>query len=160
MPGGSLRDISMHPEAKQKVKEDFHLFLSQKGLKPTLQRNLILDAFMDREHPIDMDELYLAVRARHSGIGHATVYRALKLFAKAGVAREILYGDGVTRYQRAGAGRHDYFRCSGCGTVTEFENTPVEQCQVQVAGELGFRIESFKIELKGMCRDCLGGIPA
>ena len=41
------------PEAKQKVKEDFNLSLSKKGLKPTLQRNLIPDAFTELGRPTD-----------------------------------------------------------------------------------------------------------
>ncbi|WP_268898722.1 transcriptional repressor [Geomonas anaerohicana] len=35
------------------------------------------------------DELYLILRGTHPNIGHATVYRALRLFAAAGIAREV-----------------------------------------------------------------------
>lgn len=147
----------MHPvkHTKKKVKEDFDLFLSKKGLKGTLQRNLIMDAFLDLDSPIDIDGLYLILRARHPSIGHATVYRALRLLAESGIAREIHFGDGITRYQAALGKRHDYLLCSDCGAVTEFENSSVEDCQVQIAQKLGFRIQSLKIELKGICSRCL-----
>lgn len=46
-------------QMKQKVKEQFHLFLSQKGLKGTLQRNLILDAFLNLDRPTHFNKLYL-----------------------------------------------------------------------------------------------------
>ena len=143
-------------QIKQKVKDDFNAFLSQKGLKATLQRNLILDAFLDLDRPAHIDELYRILRSRHSNVGHATVYRALKLFAESGVAREIHFGDGVTRYEQARQGeRHDYLVCSDCGTVTEFENSSIEQHQVEIAKSLGFIIESLKIELRGVCSRCL-----
>lgn len=76
-------------QIKQKVKEQFNAFLSQKGLKATLQRNLILDAFLDLDRPAHIDELYLILRSKHSNAGHATVYRTLKLFAESGLAREF-----------------------------------------------------------------------
>lgn len=141
---------------KQKVKQEFNSFLLKKRLKATLQRSLILDAFLDLDRPTNVDELYLRLRSRHSNVGHATVYRALKLFAEAGLAREINFGDGITRYERARQGeRHDYLVCSDCGTVTEFENSTVEQRQVEIAQSLGFMIESLKIELRGVCSRCL-----
>jgi len=142
-------------QIKQKVKEHFNAFLSQKGLKATLQRNLILDAFLDLDRPAHIDELYLILRSKHSNVGHATVYRTLKLFAESGLAREIHFGDGVTRYEQARQGqRHDYLVCSGCGTVTEFENSSIERRQVEIAKNLGFMIESLKIELRGVCNRC------
>jgi len=143
-------------QVKQKVKERFNAFLLQKGLKATLQRNLILDAFLDLGRPTHIDELYLLLRSRQSNVGHATVYRALKLFAESGLARAIHFGDGVTRYEQARQGqRHDYLVCSDCGTVTEFENSSIEQRQVEIARGLGFMIESLKIELRGVCSRCL-----
>jgi len=143
-------------QMKQKVTAQFHLFLSQKGLKGTLQRNLILDAFLDLDRPTHLDELYLFLRSKHPNIGHATVYRALRLFAAAGIAREFSLGDGLTRYELAGQGkRHDYLVCSDCGAVTEFENSSIEEHQAEIARSLGFAVESLKIELRGVCNRCL-----
>jgi Fur family ferric uptake transcriptional regulator len=141
---------------KQKVKEQFHLFLSQKGLKGTLQRNLILDAFLNLGRPTHIDELYLFLRSQHPGIGHATVYRALRLFAAAGIAREFSLGDALTRYEVAGQGnRHDYLVCNDCGAVTAFENSSIEKHQVDIARTMGFTVASLKIELRGICSHCL-----
>lgn len=121
-----------------------------------MQRNLILDAFLDLQRPTHIDELYLVLRSRHANVGHATVYRALKLFAESGLAREIHFGDGITRYEPARQGqRNDYLVCSDCGTATEFDNSTVEQRQAEIARSLGFMIESLKIELRGVCSRCL-----
>ena len=140
---------------KQKVKEQFHLFLSKKGLKATLQRNLILDAFLGLDRSTHIDELYLLLRGRHPNIGHATVYRALRLFAAAGIAREVNLGDGLTRYEAAGGKRRDYLVCNDCGTVTEFENSTIARHQAELARNLGFTVQSLKIELRGICGNCL-----
>lgn len=143
-------------QTKQTVRDEFKRFLSGKGLKATLQRNLILDAFIDLNRHTHVDELYLMLRARHAGIGHATVYRALRLFAESGLASEVNFGDGITRYELARKGeRHDYLVCSDCGTVTGFENSTTEQRQHEIALSLGFYLVSLKIELRGVCSRCL-----
>lgn len=144
-------------QMKQQVKERFNHFLSRKHLKTTLQRNLVVDAMVELGRHTHVDELYLLLRAKHPYIGHATVYRSLRLLAESGLAREIYLGDGITRYELARQGeRHDYLVCSDCGTVTEFENSVVEKEQLRLAHNLGFRIETLKIELKGLCRHCQG----
>lgn len=61
-------------QMKQTVKEKFNAFLARKGLKGTLQRNLILEAFLGLQRPVNIDELYLTLRSKHSNIGHATVW--------------------------------------------------------------------------------------
>ncbi|QXE93122.1 transcriptional repressor [Geomonas subterranea] len=142
-------------QTRQKVKEQFRLFLTNKGLKATLQRSLILDAFLDLDRSTHIDELYLILRGKHPNIGHATVYRALRLFTTAGIAREINLGDGLTRYELAGGRRHDYLVCSDCGTVTEFENSSIERHQAEVARSMGFTVQSLKIELRGVCNRCM-----
>ncbi|QWV93685.1 transcriptional repressor [Geomonas oryzisoli] len=143
-------------QSKQKVKEQFHRFLSKKRLKATLQRSLILDAFLDLDRSTHIDELYLVLRGRHHHIGHATVYRALRLFIAAGIAREIYLGDGLTRYQVDGQGqRRDYLVCNDCGTVTEFDNSSTERHQDEAARTMGFTVQSLKIELRGLCSRCL-----
>lgn len=144
-------------QMKQQVQEQFRHFLSRKNLKTTLQRNLVVDAMVDLGRHTHVDELYLLLRAKHPYIGHATVYRALRLLAESGLAREIDLGDGITRYQLLRNGeRHDYLVCSVCGGVTEFENGLVEKEQLKRALSLGFAVESLKIELKGLCGHCQG----
>jgi Fur family transcriptional regulator, ferric uptake regulator len=141
---------------KHNAKEIFKQYLTKRGLKITQQRHIILEAFVDLDRHLHVDEFYPLLRARHPHIGHATVYRTLKLFAESGIAREIHFGDGVTRYENATlGGHHDHLICTSCGTVTEFENRAIGQLQEEIAQIHGFQIESLKIELRGVCRQCL-----
>jgi Fur family transcriptional regulator, ferric uptake regulator len=141
---------------KKNVQEVFKHYLSRRGLKSTRQRDIILSAFIDLNRHTYVDELYLALRDEHPGVGHVTVYRALKLFAESGIAREIHFGDGITRYEcLTGGQHHDHLVCTVCGTITEFENCVTTQLREATAKSLGFQIESLKIELRGVCRECL-----
>jgi Fur family ferric uptake transcriptional regulator len=104
---------------------------------------------------MSIEELYLKLRAKHPGIGYATVYRTLKLFADAGIANEIHFGDGQTRYEHLNEGEHhDHLVCSRCGAIEEFENETIEKLQDEVARTHGFLIETHKLELYGLCEKC------
>lgn len=138
--------------AKKKIFSDF---ITEKGLKSTRQRDIILDFFLSSDRHMSIEELYLKLRAKHPNIGYATVYRTLKLFAESGIAREIQFGDGQTRYEHVSEGEHhDHLVCTRCGTIEEFENETIERLQAEVADSRGFLIETHKLELYGLCLKC------
>lgn len=140
---------------KRAQRATFKNFIEQKGLKSTRQRDMILEAFLATDQHLSIEELYLKLRAEHPSIGYATVYRTLKLFAESGIAREIHFGDGQTRYEHLNEGEHhDHLVCVRCGKIQEFEDERIEQLQEEVAARYGFRIKTHKLELYGLCAHC------
>jgi Fur family transcriptional regulator, ferric uptake regulator len=140
---------------KRAKKQIFRQFISSKGLKTTRQRDVILDAFLSSDRHMSIEDLYLKLRVKNPRIGYATVYRTLKLFAESGIAREIQFGDGQTRYEHVAEGEHhDHLVCTRCGAIIEFENETIERLQDEVANSLGFIIETHKLELYGTCAKC------
>jgi Fur family ferric uptake transcriptional regulator len=136
-------------------KKIFSDFVVRKGLKSTSQRDIILNSFLSSDRHQTIEELYLNLRAKHPKIGYATVYRTLKLFAEAGIAKEIHFGDGQTRYEHVAEGEHhDHLVCTRCGAIVEFENETIEKLQDDVATAHGFLIETHKLELYGICAKC------
>lgn len=136
-------------------KRHFDKFAASKGLRATRQRELILDIFLSTHQHVTVEELYLKVKASQPGIGHTTVYRTLKLFAEAGLAREILLHDGQTRYEHLQAGEHhDHLICTACNAIIEFENETIEELQSAIAARHGFFIRSHKLEIYGLCAAC------
>jgi Fur family transcriptional regulator, ferric uptake regulator len=140
---------------KRAKKKQFHDFIAEKGLKSTRQRDFILDCFLSSDRHMSTEELYLKLRAKNPTIGYATVYRTLKLFAESGIAREIHFGDGQTRYEHVAEGEHhDHLVCTRCGSVQEFENEAIEKLQNEVAAQFGFEVEQHKLEMYGVCYKC------
>ena len=138
-------------------KKTFREYLTKQGLKSTRQRDLILDEFLRSASHLSTEELYLRLRKKHPGIGYATVYRTLKLFAECGIAEERHFGDGQTRYESmVGEQHHDHLVCTNCGAIIEFENSRIEELQQKVAQEHGFQIVSHRLELYGKCDKCAG----
>lgn len=140
---------------KRAKKKQFQDFITARGLKSTRQRDLVLECFLASDSHLSTEELYLKVRAKNPAIGYATVYRTLKLFAEAGIAREIHFGDGQSRYEHVAEGEHhDHMVCTRCGSVQEFQNETIENLQQEIAAQFGFLVETHKMELYGICSKC------
>jgi Fur family ferric uptake transcriptional regulator len=138
-----------------KKKKMFNDFAASKGLRSTRQRDVILDVFLSTHQHISVEELYLKIKSSNPGIGHATVYRTLKLFAESGLAREILLHDGQTRYEHVVEGEHhDHLVCTNCSSIIEFEDATIEKLQEEIAARHGFQIKSHKMEIYGFCATC------
>lgn len=138
-------------------KRAFNQFAAKRGLRSTRQRDLILDVFLSSHEHLSVEELYLKVKASNPNLGQATVYRTLKLFVEAGLAREMKLSDGQTRYEHAMAGEHhDHLICSRCAKIVEFEDETIERLQNEIAVRHGFSITSHRLDLYGLCPSCRG----
>ncbi len=140
----------------KKAKEIFEKYISDKKLKFTSQRNLILDIFLKEEGHISAEDLYKKVSQKYPSIGLATVYRTLKLLSECGLAHERQFGDGQTRYEHSYEHiHHDHLICTRCGKIIEFENSDIEKLQSDVAKRNKFKIYAHKLELYGLCHECV-----
>jgi len=130
-------------------------YLAKKSLKMTPQRRLILDVFLRDEGHHASEELYNLVKKEDPSIGQATVYRTLKLLSESGLAKEVQFGDGVTRYERKyGSAHHDHIICEICGRTVEVVDQEIERLQERLAQSHGFELTGHKMYLYGVCGDC------
>lgn len=130
-------------------------YLKEKNLKITGQRKLILDAFLNNERHISAEELYDQIKRENPRIGLATIYRTLKLFAECGLASELHFSDGVTRYEhRFGHEHHDHLICLNCGKYIEVVDPAIEELQARLAQKNEFQVLRHRMELYGICCDC------
>jgi Fur family ferric uptake transcriptional regulator len=130
-------------------------YMSERGLKSTRQRGLIVDAFFGMHGHFSVEEVWARVRQDDPRVSVATVYRTMKLLSECGLAHARNFGDGQTRYEAAvGREHHDHLICTRCGTIIEFENDQIERMQDAVARRHGFKVTSHKMELYGLCKIC------
>ncbi len=138
-----------------KTKGKFKDFLLTQGLKSTNQRELILEEFLRAGAHLSTEDLYLRLRKKNPRIGYATVHRTLKLFAQCGIAEQRHFGDGQARYEASDHDEHhDHLICISCGKIVEFEDSRIEELQIEVAGEHGFSIERHRLDLYVYCSHC------
>jgi Fur family ferric uptake transcriptional regulator len=130
-------------------------YLASQGLRSTSQRDTILKTFIEAGQHLSAEELYARVKKAHPGIGYATVYRTLKLLVEADLAEERRFEDGFTRFEYKNKDtHHDHLICIRCGAIIEFENERIEILQHDVARQKGFKVQSHKLELYGLCAAC------
>lgn len=130
-------------------------YLSAKRRKMTAQRQLILDVFLtETGHPAP-EELYAKVKKLDKSIGQATVYRTLKLFSESGLAKEVHFGDGLTRYEpKFGHTHHDHLICERCGLNIEVVDERIELLQDELAAHHSFTLTGHRMYLYGICQSC------
>lgn len=140
----------------KKERNIFEKYITDKNLKLTSQRTLILNTFLKEEGHISAEELYAIVAQKVPSIGLATVYRTLRLFSECGLAHERHFGDGETRYEHGYQHiHHDHLICKGCGKIVEFENDDIEKLQNIIADKNRFKVYAHKLEIYGLCPDCI-----
>ena len=130
-------------------------YLKQKGLKQTGQREKILDIFLANTKHSSADELHAVIRKSNPRIGFSTVYRTLKLLTECGIAREVNFGDGRSRFERAlDKNQHGHLICTSCGRTEEFSTASIEKMMKQVSSHAGFKPEGHRFEVYGLCKRC------
>ncbi len=140
---------------KNREIERIKWYLKEKGLKQSLKREIIASVFFGADKHFSVEGLYDIIKEQEPDISFSTVYRALKLFKKAGLAKASRFMDGVTRYEPVHPEEHhDHLICLGCGRIIEFTNKDIEKLQKGVAKVHGFELISHKLELYGYCDEC------
>ncbi len=136
------------------LRELLESYMRENSLKKTRQRDVIFDTFVSLEGHTTIDGLLARVKLVNASVGYATVYRALKLFVGAGVARVQRFGDGQALYEAAELDEHhDHLICNQCGRIFEFEDDVIEERQETVARALGLRLTHHRMTLWGECMD-------
>lgn len=123
---------------------------ASKGLRMTDQRRIIARVLSEASDHPDVDELYRRSSAVDPNISIATVYRTVRLFEDLGILERHDFGDGRARFEEASEDHHDHLIDTSSGKVIEFQNEEIEELQVRVARELGYRLVGHKLELYGV----------
>jgi Fur family ferric uptake transcriptional regulator len=137
------------------AKSRFEQFLEERGLRMTPQRSLIVDVFLKTERHVSSEDLYSLVKRKDRAVGQATVYRTLKLLSESGIAREVDFGEGLTRYEHEyGHEHHDHLICERCRKSIEVVDPRIEELQEKLARDHGFVMTSHKLDIFGLCAKC------
>jgi len=137
----------------------FRDFLDKKGLKSSKPRDWILEAFLELESHVTVDEIWAAVKTKHPSVGFATVYRTLKLLCESGLCKEITFNDGTKRYEHLFEhSHHDHLICIKCGKCIEVFSSEIETLQNELMQKHGFIPKSHLMNLYGICSNCVNNV--
>lgn len=148
--------VQLTEDAIAALHDTLQSYIIKKGFRSTSQRRLVTDVFFRSGGHLSIEDLLAKVRQQDPRVGYATVYRTLRLLAECELANVRHFGDGVTRYELAdeGAHHHDHLICTSCKKIIEFEDDAIELLQGRIADRHGFKLQSHKHELYGVCPEC------
>ena len=132
-----------------------HDHLKRVWLKHTGQRDVILRIFLETREHLSTDELHRLVKKKDPRIGFTTVYRALKLLAECGLASEVAFHDGITRYEHQYNRRnHHHMVCTECGGSVEFFSPEVGKLEQEIGRKHHYLTTRHTFQIYGVCEQC------
>lgn len=121
----------------------------------TWQRERVREALSDAPGFVSAQSLHATLRDENTGIGLATVYRALAGLAAQGDADSLQSPDGEALYRACStSGHHHHLICRSCGKTVEIEASDVEQWARRTAESHGFSAAEHIVDIFGLCSDC------
>jgi Fur family transcriptional regulator, ferric uptake regulator len=120
-------------------------------IRQTRQLDAIRRVLNRADRPLSIDEIHRAARKRESGLGVATVYRAVKSLTDEGAVVPIVLPGEAPRFELAGKGHHHHFQCNACGRVFETKACLGDLRQLVPRR---FHVTGHDIVLYGRCDEC------
>lgn len=121
----------------------------------TWQKERVREALSGAPGFVSAQRLHATLRDLDTGIGLATVYRALAGLAAAGEADQLQSPEGESLYRACTMnGHHHHLICRSCGKAVEIEATAVERWAQETAAQHGFRDAEHIVDIFGLCEDC------
>jgi Fur family transcriptional regulator, ferric uptake regulator len=130
--------------------------LAEAGYRSSAPREEVIGAIAELGCSITAREIADLLRERGSGVGLASIYRALDLLDRLGLVQRFDVGEGIARYEAAlpGGDHHHHLVCEACGMVEPFEDEALEQAIHSLSGKTDFAIAAHDVTLHGECPAC------
>ncbi|MDQ1129832.1 Fur family transcriptional regulator [Microbacterium sp. SORGH_AS_0888] len=121
----------------------------------TWQRERVREELVEARGFVSAQALYARLRDAETGIGLATVYRALSTLAADGAADSLQSPEGESLYRACVLpGHHHHLICRNCGLTVEIEASEVEQWAHATAARHGFTDAEHVVDIFGLCTPC------
>jgi Fur family transcriptional regulator, ferric uptake regulator len=131
--------------------------LSERGVRMTAQRRLLVSIIQDSPKHLDAATLLKIAKQRDSEIDRATVYRTIGLLKNLGLIDELdlMHLEGEKHYYEAKTNRdHCHMACFRCGAIMEYASSSFERLKQDIAKRSGFQIRVVRLEIGGLCERC------
>ncbi len=128
--------------------------LGHAGYRLTEPRRAVADLIAEQTGHFTASDLEGLVRDRRLGISRATLFRALELLTELGVVERLDLPTGEHAYVPCARVHHHHVICSRCGRTAEVDDCGVAESVAEIARRSGYRIDSHRLELFGLCRHC------
>jgi Fur family ferric uptake transcriptional regulator len=137
-------------------KKQFKNLFRQEHIDNIDERFKVLEAFLQTEKHVTVDELVEMLEDGGRHLTHEFVSESLNLLCRFGFAHKSRFDNGELRFEHRHLGQHhDHMICTKCRRILEFEDPQIEQLQIKAAAAHGFHMLQHKLEIYGICDQCL-----
>ena len=137
-------------------KQQFERLFEGEGIDRIEDRLTILGVFLRIEQHMTFQEFMTALEDNGYSFEPNFVKKTLNLLCRYGFAVKTEFEGQPPRYEHRHLGfHHDHLICTKCGNILEFESRRMEDLQVEIATIHGFHVLQHKMEIYGLCSDCL-----
>ena len=129
--------------------------IKKAGLKVTLPRLKVLQILeVSKQRHMSAEDVYKSLVMDNEEIGLATVYRVLTQFEDAGLVSRLSIDGGHAVFELEDGVHHDHLLCVSCNQIEEFIDEVIEQRQLVIAEEKGFKMTEHSLYIYGVCKRC------
>jgi Fur family ferric uptake transcriptional regulator len=140
----------------QQEKRQFKRLFEREGIDQVQDRMAILGVFLGFERHVSLKDFMNLLEKEGYDFEPDFVKKTLSLMCRYGFASKKKFQGEPTLYEHRHLGlHHDHLICTKCHKILEFENEQMEELQVQIAAVHGFHVLQHKMEIYGLCADCL-----
>ena len=137
-------------------KKQFKKLFKQEQIDNFEDRFKVLEAFLQTEKHVTIDELLKFLDQNGWQLDPDFVRETMKLLCRFGFAHKSSFDNGAIRYEHRHLGQHhDHMICTRCRKIIEFEEDHLEELQNKIATVQGFHMLQHKMEIYGICEQCL-----
>jgi Fur family ferric uptake transcriptional regulator len=127
------------------------------GYEATTNRRLIAELVASSEGHFTAADLLDRARQRQARVGRATVFRALELLTSLHVIERLDLPNRSHAYVLCDpAEHHHHLVCSSCGRGVDVADGELARLVDEIGRRNGYRIETHRLELFGLCPACIG----
>ena len=140
----------------QREKEQFKTLFKQEHIDNIDDRYAVLEVFLQTESHVSVEMLHELLKEKGYDFSPGFVRDTLKLLCRYGFAQKNRFDNGVARYEHLHLGQHhDHMICTKCRKIIEFRNDDLERLQKSISLTHGFHMLQHKMEIYGICSQCL-----
>lgn len=145
-----MREIHSHEH------QQFEKLFKQEKIDRFDDRFKMLEVFLQTEQHVTVNSLWLILKEKKISLASEFIEETLELMCRFGFAQKNRFDNGIVHYEHRHLGQHhDHMICTKCGKIIEFKNDQLEQLQSQVVSGFGFHMLQHRMEIYGICADCL-----
>jgi Fe2+ or Zn2+ uptake regulation protein len=131
--------------------------LDRAGHRMTGPRIAVAGLVAARDGHFTAADLVADAGRRHPGIGRATVFRALDLFASLSLVERVDLPGGDHAYVACDPVHHHHAICTGCGRSLDVDDFGLTGVLGEIGRRSGFRVTAHRLEIFGLCAACQQG---